>query len=33
MAPPKGGYAPTMEKFLDSLKEKPVEASIESLIS
>ncbi|KAH8671095.1 hypothetical protein BX600DRAFT_458306 [Xylariales sp. PMI_506] len=33
MAPPRGGYAPTMEKFLDGLKSKPVEASIESLIS
>ncbi|KAK9782376.1 putative Initiation factor 2 subunit family protein [Seiridium cardinale] len=33
MAPPKGGYAPTLDKFLDSLKGKPVEASVESLIS
>ncbi|KAF7520447.1 hypothetical protein G7054_g12766 [Neopestalotiopsis clavispora] len=33
MAPPKGGYAPTLEKFLDTLKSKPVEASVESLIS
>ncbi|KAH6655484.1 initiation factor 2 subunit family protein [Truncatella angustata] len=33
MAPPKGGYAPTLDKFLDSLKNRPVEASVESLIS
>ncbi|KAI1335405.1 initiation factor 2 subunit family protein [Xylariaceae sp. FL0016] len=33
MAPPKGGYAPTLDKFLDSLKGRPVNASIESLVS
>ncbi|KAK8115180.1 hypothetical protein PG999_007249 [Apiospora kogelbergensis] len=33
MAPPKGGYAPTLDKFLDTLKSRPLEASIESLVS
>ncbi|KAK6841802.1 initiation factor 2 subunit family protein [Apiospora arundinis] len=33
MAPPKGGYAPTLDKFLDTLKGRPLEASIESLVS
>ncbi|KAI1081271.1 nagb/rpia/CoA transferase-like protein [Whalleya microplaca] len=33
MAPPKGGYAPNLDKFLDTLKRRPVEASVESLIS
>lgn len=33
MAPPKGGYAPTLAKFLDTLQSKPVEVSVESLIS
>lgn len=33
MAPPKGGYAPDLEKFLDTLKSRPVDASVESLIS
>ena len=33
MAPAKGGYAPNLELFIDSLKGKPVEASIESLVS
>ncbi|KAI5860163.1 nagb/rpia/CoA transferase-like protein [Durotheca rogersii] len=33
MAPPKGGYAPSLEKFLDTLKSRPVDASVEFLIS
>ncbi|KAI1632981.1 initiation factor 2 subunit family protein [Biscogniauxia mediterranea] len=33
MAPPKGGFAPSLEKFLDTLKSRPVEASVELLIS
>ncbi|KAH9892403.1 nagb/rpia/CoA transferase-like protein [Xylariomycetidae sp. FL2044] len=33
MALPKGGYAPSLDKFLDTLKGRPVEASIESLIA
>ncbi|KAI1389859.1 nagb/rpia/CoA transferase-like protein [Hypoxylon trugodes] len=33
MAPPKGGYAPDLDKFLDTLKSRPVDASVESLIS
>ncbi|CAJ2502730.1 Uu.00g101240.m01.CDS01 [Anthostomella pinea] len=33
MAPPKGGYAPSLGKFLDTLKSRPVNASVESLIS
>ncbi|KAI0009856.1 nagb/rpia/CoA transferase-like protein [Xylariaceae sp. FL0662B] len=33
MAPPKGGYAPSLDKFLDTLKSRPVEASVEYLIS
>ncbi|RYP53809.1 hypothetical protein DL768_001260 [Monosporascus sp. mg162] len=33
MPPPKGGYAPSLDKFLDSLKRRPVEASVESLVS
>ncbi|KAI3322534.1 initiation factor 2 subunit family protein [Xylariaceae sp. AK1471] len=33
MTAPKGGYAPSLEKFLDTLKSRPVEASVELLIS
>ncbi|KAI0472628.1 initiation factor 2 subunit family protein [Xylariaceae sp. FL0804] len=33
MAPPKGGFAPTLEKFLDTLKSRPVDASVEFLVS
>ncbi|KAI1113910.1 hypothetical protein F5Y14DRAFT_196965 [Nemania sp. NC0429] len=33
MAAPRGGYTPSLEKFLDTLKSRPVEASIELLIS
>ncbi|KAJ8124309.1 hypothetical protein O1611_g9332 [Lasiodiplodia mahajangana] len=33
MAAPKGGYTPSLEKFLDTLKSRPVEASVELLIS
>ncbi|KAI1408508.1 nagb/rpia/CoA transferase-like protein [Hypoxylon sp. FL1857] len=33
MAPPKGGYAPDLDKFLDTLKSRPVDASVEFLIS
>ncbi|KAI8633947.1 initiation factor 2 subunit family protein [Xylariaceae sp. FL1651] len=33
MTAPKGGYAPSLEKFLDTLKGRPVEASVEFLIS
>ncbi|KAI1778237.1 nagb/rpia/CoA transferase-like protein [Hypoxylon cercidicola] len=33
MAPPKGGYAPDLDKFLDTLKGRPVDASIDFLIS
>ncbi|KXJ90890.1 hypothetical protein Micbo1qcDRAFT_106472, partial [Microdochium bolleyi] len=33
MAPPKGGFAPNLDKFLDSLKSRPVDASVENLIS
>lgn len=33
MAPPKGGFAPNLEKFLRSLKSRPVEALIEDLIA
>ncbi|KAI1104708.1 nagb/rpia/CoA transferase-like protein [Jackrogersella minutella] len=33
MAPPKGGYAPDLDKFLDTLKRRPVDASVEFLIS
>ncbi|OTB09031.1 hypothetical protein M426DRAFT_18422 [Hypoxylon sp. CI-4A] len=33
MAPPKGGYAPDLDKFLDALKSRPVDASVEFLIS
>ncbi|KAI1133477.1 initiation factor 2 subunit family protein [Nemania abortiva] len=33
MAAPKGGYTPGLEKFLDTLKSRPVEASVELLIS
>ncbi|KAI2473186.1 nagb/rpia/CoA transferase-like protein [Annulohypoxylon bovei var. microspora] len=33
MAPPKGGYAPDLDKFLDTLKSRPVDASVQFLIS
>ncbi|KAI0108288.1 nagb/rpia/CoA transferase-like protein [Daldinia grandis] len=33
MAPPKGGYAPDLDKFLDTLKSRPVDSSVEFLIS
>ncbi|KAI0412675.1 initiation factor 2 subunit family protein [Xylaria grammica] len=33
MATQKGGYTPSLEKFLDSLKSRPVQASVELLIS
>ncbi|KAI0024121.1 initiation factor 2 subunit family protein [Xylariomycetidae sp. FL0641] len=33
MAVPKGGYAPSLEKFLDTLKSRPVDASADLLIS
>ncbi|KAI0402231.1 initiation factor 2 subunit family protein [Xylaria palmicola] len=33
MAAPKGGHTPNLEKFLDSLKSRPVDASVERLIS
>ncbi|KAI1380780.1 nagb/rpia/CoA transferase-like protein [Hypoxylon crocopeplum] len=33
MAPPRGGFAPDLDKFLDSLKSRPVDASVEFLIS
>ncbi|KAI2625802.1 nagb/rpia/CoA transferase-like protein [Hypoxylon sp. NC1633] len=33
MAPPKGGFAPDLDKFLDSLKSRPVDASVDFLIS
>ncbi|KAL7623296.1 GCD complex subunit gcd7 [Parahypoxylon ruwenzoriense] len=33
MAPPRGGYAPDLDKFLDTLKSRPVDASVEFLIS
>ena len=33
MAPSQVGYAPTLEKFLKSLKGQPLEASIEGLIA
>ncbi|KAI0833173.1 nagb/rpia/CoA transferase-like protein [Hypoxylon sp. FL0890] len=33
MAPPKGGYAPNLDKFLDTLKSRPVDSSVEFLIS
>lgn len=33
MATPKGGYASGLDKFLDTLKSRPVEASVELLIS
>ncbi|KAI0892296.1 nagb/rpia/CoA transferase-like protein [Annulohypoxylon nitens] len=33
MAPPKGGYAPDLDKFLDALKSRPVDNSVEFLIS
>ncbi|XXH03631.1 hypothetical protein Hte_010036 [Hypoxylon texense] len=33
MAPPKGGYAPDLDKYLDTLKSRPVDASVDFLIS
>ncbi|KAI1355269.1 initiation factor 2 subunit family protein [Xylaria sp. FL0043] len=33
MSTQKGGYTPSLEKFLDSLKSRPVQASVELLIS
>ncbi|GAP85875.1 putative translation initiation factor eif-2b subunit beta [Rosellinia necatrix] len=33
MATPKGGYTPSLEKFLDGLKSRAVESSVELLIS
>ncbi|KAI0164256.1 nagb/rpia/CoA transferase-like protein [Hypoxylon sp. FL1284] len=33
MAPPKGGFAPDLDKFLDTLKSRPVDASVDFLIS
>ncbi|KAI1811560.1 initiation factor 2 subunit family protein [Poronia punctata] len=33
MATSKGGYTPSLERFLDTLKSRPVEASVESLVS
>ncbi|KAI0885569.1 nagb/rpia/CoA transferase-like protein [Annulohypoxylon maeteangense] len=33
MAPPKGGYAPDLDKFLDALKSRPVDHSVDFLIS